>query len=155
MRARLPSRVRIFAATAIFQACKVIYIVVREQAPQVLAHTSKEADGKLPARKLVNDATTTTWFYNTSPATELLDSPPDLTGHPDGLSLGDVYFDSADDHYRLWLWCLNDVGIQHWTAPRQTRHSMGTNFTNRNRGQSGHYLGWCAVEKGETSAMRR
>ncbi|PIL24706.1 hypothetical protein GSI_12592 [Ganoderma sinense ZZ0214-1] len=72
-----------------------------------------KAGGKMPAEGL-NDVTVTTWFYKTTTESKLVNTPPDLTGHPDGLVLGDVYFDRAGDACRLWLWSLDMVGVAHW-----------------------------------------
>ncbi|KAI1785304.1 hypothetical protein LXA43DRAFT_1066014 [Ganoderma leucocontextum] len=72
------------------------------------------AAGKSPSNKPATDVTTTTWFYKISTGSQLLDTPPDLTGHPDGLAFGDIYFDWVEDHYQLWLWCLDSFGVPHW-----------------------------------------
>lgn len=61
------------------------------------------------------DVTTTAWFYKITAEAKLLVTPPDLTGHPDGLVPGDVYFDRVRDTFQLWLWCLDGADELHWT----------------------------------------
>ena len=66
------------------------------------------------AGQAANDVTITTWVYKTTTESKLLDTPPNLTGHPENLVLGDIYFDRVRDAYHLWLWCLDEVGVAHW-----------------------------------------
>lgn len=66
------------------------------------------------AAETINDVTVTTWFYKTTAESKLLDAPPNLSGHPEGLVLGDIYFDRVGDAYHLWLWCLDKAGVAHW-----------------------------------------
>ncbi len=40
--------------------------------------------------------------------------PPDLTDHPDGLKLGDIFLHQFGDEMQTWLWQVADDGGNYW-----------------------------------------